>query len=82
MHLCVQVTKPLIDPVTHKKIVFVDASDRDTMAVHFYLDSLEQCMGGSLTSDEVFNLNKYRDEMTREDAEQDAKLGHAQTAKA
>lgn len=74
----VQAVRPFIDPVTHKKIVFVDANDKQTMPELFYLDHLEQCMGGSLPSEQVFNLDKYRAEMLREDAEQDQKLQQVQ----
>lgn len=63
-------TKPFIDPVTHKKIVFVDAHDTTSMPEHFHMESLEQCMGGSLSSEQVFSLNHYRAEMMSEDAQQ------------
>ena len=66
----VQATKPFIDPVTHKKIVFVDAHDTTSMPEHFHMESLEQCMGGSLSLEQVFNLNHYRAEMMSEDAQQ------------
>ena len=65
-----QATKPFIDPVTHKKILFIDASNTTTMPEHFHMESLEQCMGGSLSSSQVFNLDHYRAEMTAEDARQ------------
>ena len=65
-----QATKPFIDPVTHKKILFIDANNTTTMPEHFHMESLEQCMGGSLSSSQVFNLDHYRAEMTAEDARQ------------
>lgn len=75
-----QATKPFIDPVTHKKIVFVDAHDTQTMPQLFYLDHLEECMGGSLPSEQVFSLEKYRAEMLHEDAEQDQMLQQSQVS--
>ncbi|DBB13651.1 hypothetical protein WJX82_000784 [Trebouxia sp. C0006] len=63
-------TKPFIDPVTHKKIVFVDVGNTTAMPEHFHMESLEQCMGGSLTSEQVFSLDRYRAEMMSEDAQQ------------
>lgn len=77
-----QAVRPFIDPVTHKKIVFVDTKDTQIMQDLFYLDHLEQCMGGSLPSEQVFNLEKYRAEMLREDAEQEHILQQAQASSA
>ena len=34
------------------------------------MESLEQCMGGSLSSEQVFSLNHHRAEMMSEDAQQ------------
>ncbi|KAL3148387.1 hypothetical protein ABBQ38_013843 [Trebouxia sp. C0009 RCD-2024] len=61
-------TKPFIDPVTHKKIVFIDHQDTTSMPQHFHMESIEQCMGGSLTSEQAFNLQSYKAEMEAEDA--------------
>ena len=57
-----QATKPFIDPVTHKKILFIDANNTTTMPEHFHMESL--------SSSQVFNLDHYRAEMTAEDARQ------------
>ena len=65
----VQATKPFIDPVTHKKIVFIDNRNIMAMPQHFHMESIEQCMGGSLTSEQAFNLQRYRAEMEAEDAQ-------------
>lgn len=35
---------------------------------------LELCMGGSLTSEQVFSLDRYRNEMMAEDAQQQRAL--------
>ena len=32
------------------------------------MESIEQCMGGNLTSEQAFNLQHYRAEMEAEDA--------------
>ena len=56
--------------MTHKKIVFVDTHDTTFMPEHFHMESLEQCMGGSLSSEQVFSLNHHRAEMMSEDAQQ------------
>lgn len=63
-------TKPFIDPVTHKKIVFVDTNNTAIMSQYFHMDHLEQCMGGILTSEQVFSLDRYRTEMISEDMQQ------------
>ena len=65
-----QASKPFIDPVTHKKILFIDKDNTTTMPEHFHMESIEQCMGGSLSSSQGFNLDHYRAEMTAEDARQ------------
>ena len=64
----VQATKPFIDPVTHKKIVFIDNQNTTSMPQHFHMESIEQCMGGSLTPEQAFSLRQYRAEMEAEDA--------------
>ena len=63
----VQATKPFIDPVTHKKIVFIDNQNTTAMPQHFHMESIEQCMGGSLTAEQAFNPQHYRAEMEAED---------------
>lgn len=63
----VQATKPFIDPVTHKKIVFIDNQNTTAMPQHFHMECIEQCMGGRLPSDQAFNLQHYRAEMEAED---------------
>lgn len=70
-----QATKPFIDPVTHKKIVFIDNHNTTSMPQHFNMDSIEQCMGGSLTSEQAFNLQQYRAEMEAEDAQRQEAAG-------
>ena len=50
------------------------------MPQHFHMESIEQCMGGDLTSEQTFNLQHYRAEMEAEDArrhEDAAALSHA-----
>ena len=63
-----QATKPFIDPVTHNKIVFIDNQNTTSMPQHFHMESIEQCMGGSLTSEQAYSLQHYRAEMEGEDA--------------
>lgn len=70
-----QATKPFVDPVTHKKIVFIDNQNTTSMPQHFYMDSLEQCMGGNLTSEQAFNLQQYKAEMEAEDAQRQEAAG-------
>ena len=70
-----QATKPFIDPVTHKKIVFIDNHDTTSMPKHFHMESIEQCMGGNLSSEQAFNLHHSRSEMEIEDAQRHAAVG-------
>lgn len=39
------------------------------MPQHFHMESIEQCMGGSLTSEQAFDLQRYKAEMEAEDAQ-------------
>ena len=58
-----QATKPFIDPVTFRKIVFVDKGRTGDafMSEKFPMTQMEKCLGGS--SDWAFSLEKYAQEM-------------------
>lgn len=61
--ICVQATKPFIDPVTFRKIVFVDKGHAGDalMSEKFPMAQMEKCLGGS--SDWAFSLERYAQEM-------------------
>lgn len=52
-----QATRPFIDPITFKKIVFVDGSSAAIMDQKFDMTKMEACLGG--TSEWTFNLASY-----------------------
>ena len=58
-----QATKPFIDPVTNKKISFVEKGPKgaELMAQMFDVDQLEQCLGGR--SSWQFDFEAYSVEM-------------------
>eukprot|EP00775_Hariotina_reticulata_P009392 gene9392-9555_t len=60
---------PFIDPVTKKKIAFVDRGRHEEveMLERFHLEHIESCMGGQLKAP-LFNLEDYRERMQVEDA--------------
>lgn len=60
---------PFIDPVTYKKIHFVERgpSGQQTMEDFFHMDSLEKCMGG--TSATSFDFDAYEKQQLAEDAQ-------------
>jgi polyribonucleotide 5'-hydroxyl-kinase len=60
---------PWIDPVTKKKIAFVDKGKGEAaqMAEWFNMEHIEACMGGSYPRD-LFVLPEYRARMQAEDA--------------
>eukprot|EP00878_Enallax_costatus_P038091 GHUV01043242.1.p1 GENE.GHUV01043242.1~~GHUV01043242.1.p1 ORF type:complete len:239 (+),score=55.01 GHUV01043242.1:696-1412(+) len=60
---------PFIDPVTKKKIAFIDKGPQEAseLAERFNLDHIEACMGGN-HKDMLFNLQQYRQRMEAEDA--------------
>jgi len=60
---------PFIDPVTKKKIAFVDKGSKGEIAAMeewFDLDHIEPCMGGQHAGD-LFVLPEYRERMRQED---------------
>jgi polyribonucleotide 5'-hydroxyl-kinase len=73
-------TKPFIDPVTHKKIAFINPgeSGREVMAQHFDMSQIEQCMGGELPNGKAFDLDKYAAQMQLEDQARSMQLAQEQ----
>jgi hypothetical protein len=59
-----QATSPFIDPVTKKKIAFVDKGPREAleMSERFELHTLDTHLGGSLKSN-LFDLEQYAQRM-------------------
>ena len=56
-----QATRPFIDPITFKKIVFVDSSSAALMDQKFDMTKMEACLGG--TGGWTFDLASYARQM-------------------